>query len=53
MHCPLSDCTDPVPIARAPNPFGITLDSVSVYFTSAPGLYGSGHELGKVFRVAK
>jgi hypothetical protein len=51
MRCPLSGCTEPTPMAKAQAPFAIALDPVSIYFTSSPGLFGSG--IGKVFRVAK
>jgi hypothetical protein len=51
MRCPLSGCEEPVQVAKTRSPFAIALDSVSVYFTSSPGLFGSG--TGRVLRVAK
>jgi hypothetical protein len=53
MHCPLSGCAEPTVIAKAPSPFWIALDPVSVYFTSSPAFAMPSTTLGKVFRVAK
>jgi hypothetical protein len=51
LRCPLAGCEKPTPVARTPYPFAITLDPVSIYYTSSPGLYYPG--VGKVYRVAK